>query len=87
MIKMRVLPKISEISGPPMRVTIKYILLQIPALIVFSSILILVRLWLEIPEHVLWIFFGAFHLFFFIEDDRQKRMHPHPKSLFKYHDE
>jgi membrane-bound ClpP family serine protease len=56
---MKLLRRISENGKPPLRVSIKYILIQIPALIVFSSILLLIRLWLEIPKHVLWVFFGA----------------------------
>jgi membrane protein implicated in regulation of membrane protease activity len=48
-----------ENDKPSLRVVLKYILLQIPSLIVFALILFLVRQWLVVSYHLLWVLIGV----------------------------
>ena len=54
---MNVRQRMNENDTPSPGATIKYILLQIPALIAFVIILFLVRKWLKPPDYLLWILF------------------------------
>ena len=45
-------------ARPSVRIVIKYFLLQLPGLIAFILILLLVRQWLEVPAYLLWGLLG-----------------------------
>ena len=45
-------------ARPSVRIVIKYFLLQLPGVIAFILILLLVRQWLEVPAYLLWGLLG-----------------------------
>lgn len=46
-------------ARPPIRIVIKYFLLQLPGQVLFLLILLLVRRWLEAPSYLVWGLFGV----------------------------
>lgn len=43
---------------PPFRIAVKYFLLQLPGMVTFALILILVRHWMEFPAYLAWVLLG-----------------------------
>jgi len=48
-----------ETARPPIRIVIKYALLQLPGQVLFLLILLLVRRWLEVPSYLVWGLLGV----------------------------
>ena len=43
---------------PPIRIVLKYVLLQLPGQVLFLLFLLLVRRWVEAPPYLVWALFG-----------------------------
>jgi membrane-bound ClpP family serine protease len=44
---------------PPLRIIVKYFLLQLPGIATFALILILVRRWMQLPAYLAWALLGV----------------------------
>jgi len=43
---------------PSLRIVVKYFMLQLPGVVAFALVLLLVRHWMEFPDYLAWVLFG-----------------------------
>jgi len=43
---------------PSLRIVVKYFMLQLPGVVAFALVLLLVRHWMEFPDYMAWVLFG-----------------------------
>ena len=48
-----------QIGRPPLKIVLKYTLLQLPGQALFVLILLLVRQWVTVPDHLIWGLIGV----------------------------
>ena len=43
---------------PSLRIVVKYFMLQLPGVVAFALVLLLVRHWMEFPDYLVWVLLG-----------------------------
>ena len=43
---------------PSLRIVVKYFMLQLPGVVTFALVLLLVRHWMEFPDYLVWVLLG-----------------------------